>query len=427
MSKKIKPLFGWNCRGLEVCKFLSCETNNLSVYRKFCSFLNVFSYKLPNGAMIKEQNNINCHPELNFNNFTLASFNTSKFPAFTLAEVLITIAVIGVIAAITIPVVMPVIQERVDSHRHSNIVYKVTQATNLMKSLGMLGKFSNTDEFVDVLEKYLKISKRCDSEHLVDCWPTEKVIGSDGNEYNVKDAKTRGDLGFKNDKSNPNVGIVLTDGAAIIITYSADNEGLDPTDATIASAKELPVGTGTKEFLEFTTNSTAGLAFVVDVNGAKKPNSETINERIHDIRNLNGATFSKKCGGIEIGDTCYTPIDSYSALDCSKKGVVNNDYSTGTLNKPENATYCGSASFYANDMWAGAKKACENIGAQLPDKSQLISICKSHKNSLNITSDYYWSSSVSNHTGAHNVYFASCTSPYPYSRLSSHKVLCVKS
>ena len=340
--------------------------------------------------------------------------------AFTLSEVLITITVIGVIAAITIPVITPMVQERVDSYRHSNVVHKITQATDTMKSLGMLGKFNSTDEFVDVLVKYLKISKRCDSEHLADCWPTEKVTGSDGEEYYVRDVKTRGDLGFVNDRDNPNVGIVLTDGAAIIMTYSADNEGLDPTDATIASAKELPVGTGTKEFLEFTTNSTAGLAFVVDVNGAKRPNIETINKRMHDIRNLNGATFSG-CSGIKISGICYTPIDSYSALDCSRTGGK-----TGTLNSPQNEAYCGSESSFVKDTWAGAQKACKDIGAELPDLEKLHSICKSIKNNLNISSDSYWTSTIRYDTHAWSVGFSSCTKDTTNNRRSFYKVLCIK-
>lgn len=346
---------------------------------------------------------------------------------FTLSEVLITLSIVGILAAITIPIVMPMIQERVDSHRHSNIVHKITQATDVMKSLGKLGKFSNTDDFVDALEKHLKISKRCDSNHLEDCWPTKTVIGADGDEYNVKDAKTRGALGFKNDKSNPNVGIVLTDGAAIIMTYNSEHEGLDPTDATIASAKELPVGTGTKEFLEYTTNSTAGLAFVVDVNGGKKPNSETINDKMHDIRNLNGATFSKQCGGMKIDSTCYTAIDSYTPLNCSRTGG-----NTGTLNNSANTPYCGARSNLATDYWAGAQKACADIGASVPSLNSLKNICPNYKSRLGISEGDYWSSDIDG--GAQYAYgldfkrchgFSGYDSNYEHRANASKKVLCV--
>ena len=336
--------------------------------------------------------------------------------AFTLAEVLITLVVIGVIAAVTIPVVVPMIQERVDSHRHSNIVHKITQATDAMKSLGVLGRFNSTDDFVDELEKHLKIIKRCDSNNLSDCWPTEKVKGSDGKEYFVKDKKTRGDLGFLNDRNNPNVGIILNDGTSIIMTYNSDNDGLDQTEALVASGKELPVGTNTKEFLEFTTNSTAGLAFVVDVNGAKKPNSETINGRFHDIRNLNGANFAG-CGGMIIDSTCYTPIDSYSSLDCSRT----ND----NLNKSENAQYCGNISHYSNDYWAGAIKTCANINAELPDLNILKNdICKNKKDKLSISEGTFWSSSSNDYDYAYPVHFSSCSTNYG-DKSNTYKIICV--
>ena len=93
-----------------------------------------------------------------------------KNVAFTLAEVLIALVVIGIIAAITLTTVMPNIQERANSQRQANIVYKITQATDLMKANGaMVEGFESTDKFVDELQKYLKIMKRCDSEHIADC------------------------------------------------------------------------------------------------------------------------------------------------------------------------------------------------------------------------------------------------------------------
>ena len=310
---------------------------------------------------------------------------------FTLAEVLITITAIGVVAAITLPVITPMIQERVDSYRHANIVHKITRATDTMKSLGMLGKFSSTDEFVDVLERYLKISKRCDSEHLIECWPTAKVTNSNGKLVDISEMKTRTDLGFKllsNENNSNNVGIVLNDGAAIILTYSSANDGLEPTEATVAKSTTLPIGGGRKEFMEFTTNSTAGLAFLTDVNGAKGPNSETLNKRYHDIRSFNNATFGG-CGGIKSDGICYAKIDSYSAIDCSRTGA-NPDGSGGTLNSPQNAEYCGSKSTYSDDKWAGAMKACKERGMELPNINTLKSICETKLDVLGLPKSWMW-------------------------------------
>ena len=173
------------------------------------------------------------------------------YKAFTLAEVLITLVVIGVVVAITVPMFSTNGGMKVNSHRHANIVYKVTQATNLMKAHDELEKFASTDEFVDVLQKYLKISKRCSYNEIADCWPTKTVKISDGaggvEEYDVSQATTRAHLGFDKDNDNgevKNVGLILADGAHIILTYNPAFEGLAMGDELKASAKSLPVGDG---------------------------------------------------------------------------------------------------------------------------------------------------------------------------------------
>ena len=95
--------------------------------------------------------------------------------AFTLAEVLITLVIIGVVAAVTVPMINISAAARANSQRQANIVAKITHATDMMRANGALGKFATTDEFVDELQKYLKINKRCDAEHIAECWPTKTV------------------------------------------------------------------------------------------------------------------------------------------------------------------------------------------------------------------------------------------------------------
>ena len=66
---------------------------------------------------------------------TLSRWRGSSNSAFTLAEVLITLVVIGVIAATVIPILQQNINERVNSSRQANIAFKVTQAMDKMKAL----------------------------------------------------------------------------------------------------------------------------------------------------------------------------------------------------------------------------------------------------------------------------------------------------
>ena len=61
-----------------------------------------------------------------------------------------------------------------------------------------------------------------------------------------------------------------------------------------------------------------------------------------------------------------------------------------------------------DNYWAGVKKACDDIGMSLPDKSKLQSLAKkttAEKEQLGLpTSSWFWSSSEN---GAYNAYFVS--------------------
>lgn len=290
----------------------------------------------------------------------LSGYPISRSAAFTLAEVLITLGVIGVVAALTMPAVIANVTERINSNRQANIAYKVTQATDKMKSLGLLnGSYATTDAFVDELQKHLKIAKRCDAAHIADCWPTEKVITSDGEEFEVKNAKTGKNLNIKGNTSN-NVGLVLADGASLILTYNQDSQGMDVGDVITATPKTLPMGFGKSQDFAYTTNTTGAIDFVMDVNGKKGPNSETRENKYNDIRSFKAARFSKGCAGVEIpGIGCVVNLGT--SYDCLTYGT--DDYKKWDPN-----------ALVSTSCWGGARKACDDIGMSLPDLGTLRSI-----------------------------------------------------
>ena len=78
--------------------------------------------------------------------------------AFTLAEVLITLGVVGIVAAMTLPTVMTNVNERIRKEQVRTVKYKLTQATDKMKSLGLIGPYATTEDFVNELRKHLKIA-----------------------------------------------------------------------------------------------------------------------------------------------------------------------------------------------------------------------------------------------------------------------------
>lgn len=293
-----------------------------------------------------------------------------KQNGFTLAEVLITIGVIGVVAAMTIPSLMQGIGERSNSEKEANTAQKITRSMDLMRADGKLETvYPSTDAFVDELSKYLKIVTRCDSAHLTNCWPTEKVTTGAGDEYEVKNAKKGRNISIPGNKTD-NVGIVLADGTSLILTYNENAELIGDGDTVTATFKELPIGFGRTKKFAYSSSVTSPIAFVMDVNGFHGPNSETRNNKMHDIRSFNGASF----------DACQIRIPGIGCVT----------FISGTYN------------------WQPAKDACSNIGASLPDSGTLKSIYTAGKNDPSLgfpTSGSFWSSSEDSANTAYKLNF----------------------
>ena len=122
----------------------------------------------------------------------------------------------------------------------------------------------------------------------------------------------------------------------------------------------------------------------MDVNGFKGPNSEARNGKQYDIRSFKVAKFSKGCAGNEIkGVGCVYQLPSYSPIKGGSEEIKKWD--------PKFVDADG----YDN-YWAGAKKACAELGMSLPDKSKLQSLAKkkyAEKEQLGIPIRWVWSSS----------------------------------
>ena len=348
----------------------------------------------------------------------------SKRVAFTLAEVLITLGVIGVVAALTMPTLLKNIAERSNSEAQANLAQKITKSMDLMRADGGLERtYNSTDEFVDEFSKYIKISTRCDADHIADCWPTKTVTTTDGETYDVSKAKTGKNLNLKDNKSN-NVGIILADGATLILTYNPNAGIIGDGDTVTPSFADLPIGFGRTKKFAYTTSVTDPIDFVMDVNGFKGPNSEARNGKQYDIRSFKVARFSKSCTPIE-GLGCVEQLASYSPIKAGSDEMDkwdpnwNSESCTITFDGP-----CKTKDNY----WAGAKKACDDIGMSLPDKSKLQSIRRAAKKDSSLglpTSGYFWASSESRDYMAYYVHFDDSLALYDYKYDSSIKALCV--
>ncbi len=120
----------------------------------------------------------------------------TMFRAFTMAEILLSLTIIGVVAAITLPSLMANINERTWNTQRKALYARMSQAIGIMPGIGGYGVLKGTinadgsqvvsedtaaETFLtEGLSKVLKINNICDSEHLADCGLTGNITALNG-------------------------------------------------------------------------------------------------------------------------------------------------------------------------------------------------------------------------------------------------------
>ena len=334
-----------------------------------------------------------------------------KHVAFTLAEVLITLGIIGVVAALTLPALLTNIQSKVRAERSRSVQYKFSLATEKMARLNLIGPYDSTDAFVDELQKHLKISKRCNVSNLRGCWPYDTVDLGNGKTWNIADTKTGKNLGMEtndyNDYSSNNVGIVTADGTPMILSYNKKCKAID-------SLEKLSWSTTDNKPL--TNPSASCVAAVYEINGTGKPNKLSDDVVLFNANKLGNACAFKvngKCFGAP-----FTPTPLTKAECEAEKGNLG-------IRSCE----------YDDDYWAGAVKQCGG-GSKMPtlrDLGKLASQLYKGNPTIDAYRDYdklqwdqdaatalgftssgfiLWSGEERNRTTAYNRYFYYTSSYY---------------
>ena len=148
--------------------------------------------------------------------------------AFTLAEVLITLAIVGVVAAMTLPVLINKIQDSQYERARAKILSSVGEAGRLLAVNGDISSASDAEDFVkNYLSKKLKIVKTCDSNNLEKCGLSAKVKRPDGSQFNMPKKNEDSGFGKLNDtsswyavKNNLGYGFVTANGYSINLFYN---------------------------------------------------------------------------------------------------------------------------------------------------------------------------------------------------------------
>ena len=213
---------------------------------------------------------------------------------FTLAEVLITLVIIGIIASMTIPSI-------INDQKDKEILARLKKSYSTLSQVMMLsqsfngsytswGIQDNSDDssqytFENYIAPYLNNSKHC--LNTDGCWSFQKSKGFDGN--NEAEARTSGIGGN-------NVSFILADGTFVSMDIYGSN---------------VETVFGVTENLSYPT-----LIFAVDLNGDRGPN-QIGRDVFMFVLTENGLVPAGKDNS---SARCYTGFSgAYAGFDCAAK------------------------------------------------------------------------------------------------------------
>ena len=338
--------------------------------------------------------------------------------AFTLAEVLITLGIIGIVAAMTLPAFISNVQGRIQAKRVENINQKLSKVTDKMAVQSGLIGYPDTMAFVQEMKKHMSIAKVCDNSHLSECWGTTEVDVGKDKPWEISKTKTAKTLKIgEPDNWADTVGIVTADGTPMILSYDK-NCNFDPNNAGL----QYNQSSGK-------SNSLACLSGVFDWNGGAKPNKLG-----DDVITLGMASGLGSSCAFEVGSTCYT-------APFTPKPMTKAECEAAVAEGKLGIKYCGSP----QDYWAGAVKQCGGVskmptGAQLAELASQLYVGNptigatenksgiqfdsnsSTAKALGLTPSFYlWSGEESSSYGAHDRdFYTTDSSWYDGNRYSSN-------
>ena len=267
--------------------------------------------------------------------------------AFTLAEVLITLGIIGVVAAMTLPAFISNVQGRIQAKRVENINQKLSKVTDKMAVQSGLIGYPDTMAFVQEMKKHMSIAKVCDNSHLSECWGTTEVDVGKDKPWEISKTKTAKTLKIgEPDNWADTVGIVTADGTPMILSYDKEcNFDVNNTGLNFDKSSGK-------------SNSLACISGVFDWNGGAKPNKLG-----DDVITLGMASGLGNNCAVEIGGLCFTaPFQPTPMTKAECEAAV----AEGKLGI--------KGCYYEQDYWAGAVKACKDQGKKLPTGAQLAEL-----------------------------------------------------
>lgn len=173
-------------------------------------------------------------------------FNLQR-QGFTLAEVLITLVVIGIVASLTIPVLIQKTNqaEYVTALKNNySVLSQVVERLKNDNAGSLVGAFQNANQTRDAFAKYLSVVKTCNGSG--NCWPNV-TYGYDGSDM----------LSYSGFSTSPS--LTLNNGLSISFNYSQGSANCTSTWTTTPG-------------VEYPPGKVCSLIYI-DTNGLKPPNT----------------------------------------------------------------------------------------------------------------------------------------------------------
>ena len=201
--------------------------------------------------------------------------------AFTMAEILLSLTIIGVVAAITLPSLTGNINERTWNTQRKALYARFSQALPLMDALngygtlvedgtGSVTEDTVAETFITAgLAKVIKINNICDNEHLEDCGVASKITNLAGTQIDLP--ATTGELNslMVGTHSTSVETFSLPDTkAAAFETQNGESILVYYNNRCLGSLAESPLGDG-----GIFMSPKICANFIYDLNGNKGPNT----------------------------------------------------------------------------------------------------------------------------------------------------------